>query len=188
MRKYGRPLRRIRAAAWTSGAFRAHHEVLGGGEEGKVSLTTKGILLVAKHTWTGRVRVCRLIPADLWWAMSTTQRRQIVASAFKRPGEGMPKDGDAPAPVADKDFAREAQTVLDYMTQPAWPDGSKREKSSMIVFSEDGVFKVCLSDKETGYVLWASASTFWGLLEALEGRLTEGSPDWRKSRAGKKRS
>jgi hypothetical protein len=77
-----------------------------------------------------------------------------------------------------------APTVGMYLTADAWPDGELREKSTLIVFYEEGAFKVCLSDKDSGSVLWATAKSFGDLLESLEARLTDGAPDWRKGRKG----
>jgi hypothetical protein len=81
-----------------------------------------------------------------------------------------------------------APTVCHFLASDTWPDGEVRERSTLVVFVEDGQFKVCLSEKNLNATLWATASSFAGLLEALEDRLTADAPDWRRQRPKSKKS
>jgi hypothetical protein len=60
--------------------------------------------------------------------------------------------------------------------------GQGRVTSTLILMAEDGVFKACLSDRETEQVLWASSPTWSGLWEALEASLSSGTGVWREKR------
>jgi hypothetical protein len=111
---------------------------------------------------------------------------EVTMSFFKKPGATVGGGGKGAGRVEDKDWSKEAPTVLAYLQEDVWPDGEARQRSSIILFVEDGMLKGCLSDKDSAMTLWASSSSFWGILEALEGRLTEDSPDWRKARKAKK--
>lgn len=77
--------------------------------------------------------------------------------------------------------------MLEYLTLGVWGDGSARERSTLLVLWEEGVWKVCLNDRACGRSLWASGATCNDALEALEARLTDPAADWRKARPrGKK--
>jgi len=108
-------------------------------------------------------------------------------SFFAKPAGGASTKQAAGGKVDDPKARKEAPTTLCYMEEAAWPDGEVREPSTMILFIEEGQWKVCLSEKNTLKSLWATSKTFWGLLEALEARLTADAVDWRAQRAkGKK--
>ena len=77
-------------------------------------------------------------------------------------------------------------TVVDYMADTAYGDGSSRETATLLVFLEGGCFKVCLSDRDTGRTLWATGDDFDTALGALESRLSTGKAEWRaNTRQGK---
>ncbi len=107
---------------------------------------------------------------------------------FRKPDETtIPVVGEAKSPIPACMLTR-APVLGAYMTADAWPNGVVREHSSLIILVQDGMFKVCLSDKSTNMSLWSSCKSFDEVLEAVECRLTDESPDWRKQRPyGKKR-
>lgn len=67
----------------------------------------------------------------------------------------------------------------EYLCATSYGDGAPRITSSLIVFTEAGGWKVCLSDRDTDRVLWAAADDLTGLLDAIDARLRSVSPDWR---------
>lgn len=101
---------------------------------------------------------------------------------LNKPGpcpEGYPIQGSPP--VAG---VLEALPVLcDYLCQDAWPDGSARDPSIVLVMAEGGMFKACLSVKETDQTLWVSAEDPRNLLTLLEEALQTDRPSWRKRKA-----
>ena len=150
-------------------------------------MSSVGVVLTVVHKWSGRLLGQTVIPYEWWFDLERPQREELCMSFFKRPsGQSSSKEGGG-GRVEDKDFAKEGPTLLAYLQEDAWPDGQVRQRSTMVCFVEDGMVKGCLSDKDTQMTLWASSRTFWGLVEALEARLTEDVPEWRKSRQkGKK--
>lgn len=157
---------------------------LGGGETGLVTSCPGGSLLVVVRAWGPRVVRQITIPADLWSWLDYHQQREVVMSYFKKPSVGEPmkkgKKGEALVPEIVG-----APTVAHFLGSDAWPDGEVRERSSLVIFVEDSVFKACLSEKNLQATLWATSATFAGLLEALEDRLTADAPDWRRARKKK---
>lgn len=86
-----------------------------------------------------------------------------------------------PGGPGDTDFMDGYPALWEYLTLSAWEDGSPRALSTLIVFQEDGAWKVCLNDRAEGRSLWRSADTLAGLWEALEVALAGNAADWRRS-------
>lgn len=71
--------------------------------------------------------------------------------------------------------------VHEFLTLTTLPDGSSRQVATLIVFADAGAIKVCLSDRQTGRSLWATADTLDDALGALDEAIQAGTADWRVS-------
>lgn len=139
------------------------------------------VVMTVVNRWTGIVVDAQALP--LWYLLSIDRSswRDHVMTFLKRV---VPQGGKATpgGPFPDEHFARDFPALYEYLTSTAWPDGSPRKTSSLSLFCEDGVLKVCCNDRECGAVLFAAGRTLQDALRALEGLLTaEGTP-WRVSR------
>lgn len=153
---------------------------------GRASACALGVLLVVLETWSGKLLRQSLYKWSLLSQLGPEGRKASFMSFFKKPGKpAIPVVGgdDDRIPVCLKE---RSPTLGHFLCSPCWPDGEARQLSSLVVFVEDGIFKACLSDKDSSNVLWSSAKCWDDLLEALEARLTDDVPDWRKSRNRKK--
>jgi len=95
--------------------------------------------------------------------------------------------GYSPSSYGDESFAKKFPVLLEFLTREFWEPGQPREKGSIILFAEEGVFKACASDKDSMEVAFVTKATFSGLLDALEKGMANGSLDWRLSTVGKAR-
>jgi len=76
--------------------------------------------------------------------------------------------------------------LLEYLTVDKYPDGSKREVSSLVILADATGWRGCLSDKDNGRTLWRTATTVEGLLLALEEAAgLDDESQWRQSAAAK---
>ena len=85
------------------------------------------------------------------------------------------------APAVATGLMTSLPAVFEFLSSDRYPDGSPRERSTMTVFVEDGVVKVCLSDRDQARTLWRSARTLEDVLLALELSLQDASADWRRA-------
>lgn len=83
--------------------------------------------------------------------------------------------------AVDAEMSKQYPALMEFMTITVNDDKTPRETATVLIFAEAGLFKGCLSDRETQQTLWASSDTFEGLLEALEAMLQSGSPQWRQA-------
>jgi hypothetical protein len=183
MRKGGRSVSKLRFFPRRRGsALPFPWDVVDGPFTVRASIVPVGLSLVRSVTWTGRVVRQAVHPRSCLGLISPDAWRATMESFFKRPGAVGTNGKGASVPPADIIFHSDYPTLAAYLTAAAWPDGEVRQLSSLVIFCEDGVFKACLSDKDTGNVLWASSRVWSDLPLSLEARLTEDSPDWRKGR------
>lgn len=72
--------------------------------------------------------------------------------------------------------------LWEYLSVSAFEGGEVRQTSTLLLFTEDGLVKACLKDRELERTAWMSASSLSGVLsllnEALEGDVAE----WRVHR------
>jgi hypothetical protein len=98
-------------------------------------------------------------------------------------GLSRPSDNPSPVRVAGAGvasaFAAGNPVLWEYLTADQYDDGSRRTPSSLLVFVESGVVKVCLNDREVDRTLWASGGSLEDALAALDLKAGDGSADWR---------
>jgi len=85
-------------------------------------------------------------------------------------------------PVDPCELALQVPTLYDYLGQTAWPDGTVRQTSSLLLFQQDGMFKGMLKDTECGLCLWIAGKSLTGLLASLEAALNDPNAEWRVDR------
>lgn len=78
-------------------------------------------------------------------------------------------------------FAKRLPALTEYLTAGTWEDGTTRETSTLLVFWQDGIYKVCLNDRASEKTLWASGGSILDALDALEAMLATGQGEWRES-------
>ena len=131
-------------------------------------------------------RCRRFFPGHAGKAPATRKRRWYVPISRKASSDGGGAAGGRGA-AADPDLARECPGVLEYLTLTTFSDGSEREVATLLVFSEEGLWKACLNDRAEGCSLWATGSTLFEALGAMDAMLTQGTASWRRSGQARKR-
>jgi hypothetical protein len=97
----------------------------------------------------------------------------------------MEMTGGLPSPAPGILTARVAVMAMMYAEQ--FDDGTPRKTATLLLFTDAGVLKGCLRDRETEETAWVSGDSLESLLDALEVGLQEGRLDWRKEGKRKKR-
>jgi hypothetical protein len=77
-------------------------------------------------------------------------------------------------------------SLFDFLVEQLWDDGTQRQPGTLLVCYGEGRFRGWLNDRELQRNAWASAETLTQLLETLDGKLAEGSFDWRRSEPDRK--
>lgn len=87
------------------------------------------------------------------------------------------------ADIARDDLLSDYGELVNYLVDTEFDDGSARRTSTLLVFVEDGVVKVCLNDRENGRSAWASGKTLRSALESLNAAVGSDCAEWKGSRA-----
>lgn len=105
--------------------------------------------------------------------------RRELAMALKKVEMGASQKAAGQVAVTDADAL---PLILEYLMTEAYPDGSKRVTSSLVVVSDGSSWRVCLSDKDNSRVMWKSGPTLLDALQAVEmGLMADDPSDWRRS-------
>lgn len=83
--------------------------------------------------------------------------------------------------ASDPSFEGDYPGVYDFLALVEL-EGKSREPGTITLMCQDGRFKASMQDKETKHYCFVSADTFMGLLEAMEGALTNPEHEWRESK------
>lgn len=82
-------------------------------------------------------------------------------------------------------WAEKFPALLEFLTERETEDGKPRITSTMLVVAEDGLWKLCLTDRAQAngnfdYKLWKSGETLHDALLALDHDLQQATAEWRK--------
>lgn len=80
----------------------------------------------------------------------------------------------------DVGLAERWPALAEYLWEGSYEDGSLRQRSTLMLFYEDGLCKVCLNDRAQSRTLWRSAATAEAALDELEDSLQRNAVDWRR--------
>jgi len=78
-------------------------------------------------------------------------------------------------------------TLLDYLTNTKYDDGTPRTTSTMTIFVDQGAFKVSVNDRDAEASLYSSAACLLDALASTEKRLNGDQTDWRYWGKGKRK-
>lgn len=105
--------------------------------------------------------------------------KEFLVPSFLKRFEGTPAEKSKAAKCTDAHFAKSYPAVAEYLTAIAYPDGQQRATAAIYLFFEGGRFRASLNDRDQELVVWADSDTFVGLLEALEGLVSDSKCPWR---------
>lgn len=90
----------------------------------------------------------------------------------------------APVPLDQSDMQLSClfPALHEYLTAGEWDDGSSREQSTILLFMEDMIWKLCLNDRAKARSAWASGSSILSVFKALDAGLQNGTVEWRQSK------
>lgn len=132
-------------------------------------------------SFTGNV-LCTATYVREWWEGLTpmakhAQEKSLVEKALAARGPT-----SAASHAHDADLAASAPTLHEFLTLSSLPDGRSRSVSTLLVFTDGGLWKAVLNERDAELALWATAESLQGVLAELEARLTAPCVDWRPQR------
>ena len=83
-------------------------------------------------------------------------------------------------------FVKEFPALHEFLTVTKWDEDTRRITGSMNCFFEDGVYKLCLSDRDQGYVAFVTVDDPVDGLRLVESQMRDGTIEWRRSGKSRK--
>lgn len=139
----------------------------------------EGVRGRASHRGHLGYRAPRRVNRDM--ALSTSVRRAVQ--------EAVP--GGVPAAEEDTGALKAYPLLQGFLRETAWEDGAARQTATLMLFAEDGRWKVMLNDRDAGCVCFVSGDSVAKCLGSVEKGLQAGNLDWRRSKqavAGKRKA
>ena len=108
--------------------------------------------------------------------------RRESCMPLKKPAAPSSGNGWSSGTISTGTLLTAFPTLLEFLTLPTWPDGSRRERGTLLVFVDGSAWKACLKDKNGPRVCFVTSSDLDGLFLAIEDGLDRDSLDWRADR------
>jgi len=104
---------------------------------------------------------------------------------LKRPLPGQ-RSGPADAEFNDADFSKQYPTLSMYLTLTKYEKGESRVTSTLLIFLESNVLRVCLNDRDNNRSVFVTGETVESALMSLENGLLSDRLEWRTKNWGSK--
>jgi len=108
-------------------------------------------------------------------------RSPHVGALSKRSGRDG-GDGRGVWIVGDGMWENNHPELYQFLSAARYPDGGDRRTGTMLIFTDQGTLKMCLSDRDQSLVAFLTGDSLDGLLDAAEAGLREDALEWRVAR------
>jgi len=108
----------------------------------------------------------------------------LSEDAMKKPQSADRMASTAAAEACD--WMLDHSGIFAFLTDSKWEDGTRRELGTMMVFFEDGWWKVMINDKALKRLAFVSGDTYADVMLQVEDGLNKDSLDWRRAKVWKK--
>lgn len=78
--------------------------------------------------------------------------------------------------------------LVEFLTLTEWAPGEKRVPGTVLLCSDEGLWKGWLHDKDAGLSCWVSGASLRALVASVEKGLADGSLEWRRERRAPRRA
>lgn len=143
--------------------------------------TPETCYLVYSRSWSGSI-VCTTHFVREWWDSLMGDKKSEVQRSYVQKALQAKAPSGKGSLASDAALAASCPALHEFLTLSVLPDGTPRTPSSLCFFSDGGLWKAVLNERDTGLTLWATGESLPQLWEELEARLTAPVVDWRPGR------
>jgi len=104
--------------------------------------------------------------------------RKVDEMALQRPLPGQ-YNGPREDPFSDVNWASLYPTLYSYLTERVYGDGKSRVTSTLLIFLEDGVLRICINDRDNNRSAFITGQTIDEALASIEAKLCGDTMEWR---------
>lgn len=145
--------------------------------------TARGRTVWAHAKWSQRFLGMEFLTHAEWaypgtWGEGDSRMGKFIKKAKELAEKQAEKGGAA----SDAVLAKKLPAFVEFMCETDDGEGNSRQTATLLVFTEDGMWKVCLNDRESQQTLWASGGSLETALGALEVMLEAPNAPWRAAK------
>lgn len=129
---------------------------------------------ICKHLWSKSTRY----EQSRKTIMKVEMERRLVDDMLRRPLPGE-RSGPKEAVFNDADFFATYPQTAAQLRQMTYDDGSQRVTSTLLVFCDQQVLRVCLNDRDNNRSVFFTGETLEAALLAMENALASNTVEWR---------
>jgi len=137
--------------------------------------------LVYCRCWGGATVATTHFVREWWDNLMAEKKGEIQRSYVQKALQSKAPQGKGSL-ASDSALAATCPALHEFLTLSVLPDGTTRTPSTLCFFSDGGLWKAVLNEKDLGLCLWATGESLPQLWEELEARLTAPVVDWRAAR------
>jgi hypothetical protein len=78
------------------------------------------------------------------------------------------------------EFQKRWPALWEYLANGRWEDGSVRQRATLLFFLEDGLIKMCVTDRALERAMWCSSDDWDDLLDGCNRQLADDTAQWRR--------
>jgi len=136
--------------------------------------------IVYVRSWTGSI-VCTTHYIREWWDELMGKDKSDVQKTYVQKALAAKAPAGKGSFASDASLAASCPALHEFLTLSSLPDGTARTPSTVLFFSDGGLWKAVLNERDAGLCLWATGESLPQLWDELEARLTAPVVDWRPS-------
>ena len=137
--------------------------------------------LINRVRSSGFLLSLRSFPEDRALEMTYGDLKREAEKMLKKPTKTSGGVG-ARVVVSDAVLEERCPTVLQYLQNDTYEDGSPRRTSTITLFVEDGRVKACLNDRDNDRTCFVTAESLLDVLDALEVSVLDEGTVWKEGR------
>lgn len=116
------------------------------------------------------------IVRNKWWP---PKRKEIFVGEFIRKAKARVQARAESSSVHDPEWQSKWPALFDYMCSNAWDAKTARKTTTLWLFTEFGLVKACVNDRDTNETAFMTHTTLFGLFQSIEDGLADDTLSWR---------
>lgn len=107
------------------------------------------------------------------------QEREVWSGMLQKRATSSPRGTPGSAADPDGPFSDDYPALVAFLQQTKWPDGKPRTTGTLLVFTQDGMWTLCLTDRDEGSRAFVTSRTLQEAFSEAEMGLRSDTLAWR---------
>lgn len=101
----------------------------------------------------------------------------------KRRNSSSPNGSEVDSVVDDRKAREDLPALCEFLIETKWDDGASRQPGTVLLFHEDGAWKVAINDRDGGLVAFMTFDVLSTLFKRIDAAMQADKLDWKVSKS-----